>query len=296
MSASWKLTELAHREGLQRGTKIATTTALIGAGAMVGVGATATPAGATLPPQANMYHMGTTIADNGSFAVGTWNAVDRSAAWLNSITKCADGNGSFKELISHVDSAIRNGYQVVAGIAVRNGDTCGGSATPISKWENKAKDIINSVEKTSGWQRYFGGVVLDEEGGFGYTPSSVETMNYGIEDWEVSQNKFGSRSTVGTYGQYFGSYSTIWDNYSNYANVEVYTRPMPEFYVGSGASDPTMVALAEGACTMHSVCAVAPTVAGFNGHSQTVPTMSSRITGEIIPGWGTGDWYERYTL
>jgi hypothetical protein len=115
--------------------------------------AVAQPAAAYLPNQGSMYHMGTTIADTSSFHYGSWNAVDRSLAWAGSITKCPSGNGTFTQLISHMRADISHGRQTIAGVAIRNGDTCGGTYTPMSKWSAKVKDITTSIEKIPGWQR-----------------------------------------------------------------------------------------------------------------------------------------------
>lgn len=65
--------------------------------------------------------------------------------------------------------------------------SCHGTPISIGKWESVIKSVVSKVEskmssksRVDRFRRHFGGVDLDEENGFGYTPAQLTTLNLDI--------------------------------------------------------------------------------------------------------------------
>lgn len=292
---SWSYESIRDQLGTQSVRKLHKLAAVGAAGvAATGglvLGGTTTPAGATLPASGNMFKMGVTTGIDGSFQAG-WNAVERSLGPSTFTTEgCTDGT-KFSNLITTIHNDIADHRQVVAGIPITNGVRCGGPGVGLTHWSTKVKNVVTSVEKDTGWQRYFGGVTLDEEGGFGYTIAAVSAFNHNILDWMGSHGAAGFGLDAPTYlfTQVYASLGTSWDNYSAYRTFGMLFRQMPQVYTS------TMETLVNGACqrsgTNKLACRIIPTVYA----TEPVPALSTHMTGKTIASWGAADWYERYTL
>jgi len=298
MTQAFDGSELVRRQGLRAAARGAGATAAAGLAAGGMLLATARPAAATLPKSSQMDRIFITTAINGSSWHASWPAVDRRLGDASSMTKCRSGSGTFTELVSHVRDDIAHHRRVLANVYVKQCPSV--QKTPISKWSTKVKDIVTSVEKQSGWQTYFGGVVLDEEPDGSYTLGSVKRLNSNLARWMTSHHTGGSSKTTWLYGQYYGSYTTIWDNYSHYRSVVIDPglRPMPQLY------NSHMDELVVGACQISQrssqkfpyACYVIPTILGTPSEWQTVPPLTSSMQGKTIPAWGSKDWYSRFTL
>lgn len=70
-------------------------------------------------------------------------------------------------MISDASKAIAHHRRFTVEIAVDK-TYCAADHVTLTQWSSKARNIIYDVESLNGWSKYFGGVVLDEEAGFGY--------------------------------------------------------------------------------------------------------------------------------
>jgi len=256
--------------------------------AVAGTLINAETAGATLPGKASMYKMRTTTAVAGAFQAG-WNAAEVSLGFTSSVTHCT-GNGTFSELIGDIKKDISHHREVTAEFAAYGHNCSTGGAIPYTSWVQKAKDIITSVEKITSWGRYWGGIVLDEEGGFYYNVLSAVNINEKTASYLV--NHGGSElGTTWLFDQIYASSGTSWDHEAYYEgfmkNPEL--RPAPQLY------NAHMSSLVESACrhstaAYHAACRVIPTLY----ENSNVPAMSTSMGGKTIHSWGSKDWYIRF--
>ncbi|MHB1980828.1 MAG: hypothetical protein ACYCOS_03815 [Sulfobacillus sp.] len=92
--------------------------------------------------------------------------------------QCGGGYTTLNEVETATTYWIDQGYMTVTEVSPQS---CGGS---ISTWETVINDITQYVEASPGSSpgSLWDGVMVDEESGFGYTPSQLETLNGYVSD------------------------------------------------------------------------------------------------------------------
>jgi len=223
-------------------------------------------------------------------------AVVYSMFKVNSIDHCHShgSNGTFTQAVNDVRSRINMGFKVAVEFAVFAPNCSTGSTIPINKWYSKVKDLTTSIEKgiaASRYQKYWGGVVLDEEASFGYSPGQLTSLNGRAETYLDSHGGGISHADAIDVNLHWTSLTP-----QQYASIATQGRPMPQLYDPAGASV-QMLALAESACRAGDAGGLACfMIPGKLQSTSTPPRGSSKMEGKTIVGWGSRDWWDAYTL
>ncbi|NMP24963.1 MAG: hypothetical protein BK997_05520 [Candidatus Micrarchaeum sp. ARMAN-1] len=173
---------------------------------------------------------------------------------------------------------INHGYQTVTEVTPYAG--CGS----LSAYETAINSLISYVEaNASNPGRYWGGIMLDEEGGYGFTPTQLESLNSDVN------NHMASTSGMSWYFE--EDQPNSWYA-STYNQILGSSWPAPQVYTSS------MADAVNTACTDYQDCTNLVTV---NSGGTSPWNSPSYVTG-LIKGtpwnnseWGAnGYWYNLY--
>ncbi len=264
-------------------------------GVAVGAVAFDAGAGATLPKYTSMKNMYVETVISGYEKLYNGTATEFSLGWPQSKDHCTLGNGTMAQLKSAMKWAISGHHRFAAELGVETGKSCG-TVIPISTYSKLVKSIVTAVKTHTSWSKYWGGVVLDEEGSWGFKNSVITNFNRDMDAY-FSQT-FGYVSTSKPYWVYdqWGGAAPSWDK-AKAINSQIsdpthqlFTRFAPQI------ESKTAQTLLESWCksgVYPLLCHMIPTA----NKSGTGPgeSMSADTIGETIPGWTTADWYINWT-
>jgi hypothetical protein len=294
---TWDYDRIRSRQG-HKGRRGANA-ALSAAGALVAgtVGAvaantiTAPPAAAYVPPAKSLQRMlPRRVANEG--LVNAPAMVLFAGRVHSELPDCDATSGTFASIVSKTAFWIDHGHQVNTEIVVSNGVMCGSpTKKAIGVWSTKTKDIVNSVEKSveknhGNFERYWGGVMFDEENSFGYGASTLSGFNARMQSYILSHGGNFETNALDALANLHGTIPgwTAAQDRSIVGNL----RNVPQDYSAHQSN------LDESACRMSGsrICSIIPT----RNMNSTIPRMSADMHSKTIPLWGSKGWWYKWSL
>ena len=178
----------------------------------------------------------------------------------------------------------------------------GGHTVSLGQWQALLESSVigisgrggHGIRDLSGWNQYFGGLVLDQEGYWGYKTASVAQFDTNMR--RIFDSDFGKSAEWSTphwlFDQWAGGGEASWAKQSAYRAQMVgnshYMWPATELY------SQRLDSIASSACR-HSILGIvcnmiAPTISKtYNGC--TIPSLSVNMYDQPIPTWGSKQWY-----
>ena len=178
MGTLWNYSSIRSQQGTQqrRSVRVAAAVGVAVTGVAVGAVAFDAGAGATLPKYTSMKNMYVETVISGYEKLYNGTATEFSLGWPQSKDHCTLGNGTMAQLKSAMKSAISGHHRFAAELGVETGKSCG-TVIPISTYSKLVKSIVTAVKTHTSWSKYWGGVVLDEEGSWGFKNSVITNLN-----------------------------------------------------------------------------------------------------------------------
>ncbi|MDA8186289.1 MAG: hypothetical protein M0035_18035 [Actinomycetota bacterium] len=192
------------------------------------------------------------------------------------------------DALSKVEGAtynfVQTNIQAVTEVAPQS--YCGS----IGKYKTLMKSIVNYMY-TNGTRskvnRYWGGIMVDEERSYGFTASKCKSLNKWIVYYENSHNRAGATTL-------WAENSTGWSIPTQYRSVMTSAAPAPQVYYSGDASRVNK------ACTSGVTCTNAITLAthaystSYSKYSKVGPLVKgSPVT---ISTWGSKGWYNKWNV
>ena len=193
---------------------------------------------------------------------------------------CSGAYYSQSQIENQTVSWINANRQTITEISPQLG--CGS----ISQYESLISNISSYVEShSSNPSRYWGGIMLDEEPGFSFTASQLETLNNYVYSVMAS--------TPGVSFYFTENQPNGWP-LSTYNSIIGGSYPAPQVY-SQGAN--SMAAAVNTDCSQYGYCTNLVTIDTANSYPMNNPSYitgsSGLITGTpwTTTAWGNGYWY-----
>ena len=173
-----------------------------------------------------------------------------------------------------------SGYQVVTEITPYA--NCSGYGS-VSAYENEVQQIVTDVETyATNPGRYWGGIMLDEEAGYGFSPPNLESLN------TYTDNAMLNTSGMSWY--FTEDQPNSW-SLANYNAILESSWPAPQAYTVGANS---MIAAINSECSSYGRCDNLLTIdaAGSYSAGNNYITISNEVSGSPWQSsyWGSFSW------